>query len=159
MSTQSADVLMDLTDAIAQAVAEWKGLPKGAAVEVPEDATAELNDQQLRSLRVWVLDASEVIHQVDGEMVEDLEVLIVCQQKLDKRAEAAPLQTQVRALSAVAGGLARLFVGAVLDCGRDAMGAAACVAIERKRARDHQDLVGHGKYYAEILTHWRRGAD
>lgn len=143
-----ADPLMDMADGLVAALnaefaAEFTAVWK-------DDALANLSDEALRSTTVWVVDEAESLSTDEGHVpLEEFGLLVIVQRKLVPTDDKPAL---CRTLSDLVARIARF-------CRRTQIAGAVCPNIARKPARDLGDYNKNDRFYAEILTTWRRVHD
>lgn len=146
------DKLMALADGLISALSEEEfSLPFTA--EWIDNPVLELADPELRTARVWVVDFAEREETVHGIPLEEYELLLVVQQKLDAKSDPS---SECRRLSALVSEIAQYCRSTPLIVDGDA---AVCVKIERERSRDFREYHEKLLFRAEVSTHWQKVAD
>lgn len=146
-----SDPLMEMVDGV---VASLITLPvcSGATIEWTDDALAELADENLLTTRIWVVDASERLPDAaesHGVAVEEFGVLLIVQRKF---AAGDDKPTKTRELLGIVSAIVR-------HCRKTTIHDATCVRAVRESSRNLKDHNQNDRFYAEILTTWRRELD
>jgi hypothetical protein len=149
---ETTDKLMAIADGLVAALGEREfSLPFTA--EWIDNPIVELADPELRTARVWVVDFAEREETVHGIPLEEFELLLVIQQKLDAKENTAE---QCRKLSGLVSELAAFCRNTGIAVNGEE---AVCVKIERERARDFKEYHEKLLFRAEVSTHWQKVSD
>ena len=146
-----SDPLMEIVDSLVQTLTAT--LAEGevsAKVEWPDTPVEELADSDLKTLLIQVHDFAEDLHTDEGIPLESFQVLVTVQKLFVKTISRA---AQVRTLNTLTSTLARVLRHCTPAAGDEQ---AICFRVERHRARDLATNATAGRYYAELLTHWKR---
>jgi hypothetical protein len=146
------DKLLILADGLVQALTQEEfSLPFTA--EWIDNPVVELTDPELVEPRVWVVDFAEKQETVHGIPLEEYELLLVIQKRIQPAEDA---KTTCRALS----GLVSEIVAFCRKTGIAVEGEeAVCVKIERERSRDFKEYLEKNLFRAELSTHWHKVSD
>ena len=147
-----ADHLLDLTDGLVSLL-NAATFSQSIDAEWQDDPTIELDDAALKSPVVWVIDYAFSQLTRNGVPIEEYELIVVVQKKLDAKTDG---KTQCRALSGLVNQL-ELFCRTtpIVFDGE----AAVCFGTKRETARDFGEYVTNGKFDAEFSAFYRRVAD
>jgi hypothetical protein len=156
------DPLMAIVDDLVADLA-----PKFAAVTIagttypitiawPHTPCEDLDRDELRSPRLWVIDASDMsVPQPGGSHANDYGVLFVLQMAIPRVGDE---ETIHRALSSVMADLKELLRPLDPDSTYAIdlpTGSVFCLKAERSAAKNHDDWRHRRVYYAELMTTWR----
>jgi hypothetical protein len=144
--------LMSLADALVTALGE-ASLSVAFDAAWTDDALADLADDTFDKAQVWVVDFAESLLPASdsqhGVPIEDLELLLVIQQRFAPGADRA---AKCKALGHLASEIARFCRATVVED-------ATCVKTVRKPARDLKLYHETGMFRSELLTTWHRAQD
>lgn len=146
------DALLDLADDLVEALDD---LAASLDEDEPPFVAAWSADPYLEladgpATKLWVVDHAVRSLTEGGVPIEEYELLLVLQRRLD-----ADDAEGCRTMAALAGAIADFCRGLELDPDNQGNGA-VCVRCERQQARDFESLHERGLFRAAILTTWRR---
>lgn len=156
---------MQLVDELIERVAEQfasvtiAGTTYAIMVEWPHTPKEDLKAEDLRTPRLWVIDASDVSESLPGGIAaDDFGVLFVLQMAIPRAGLEAVTH---RALSAVMAELKAYLRPAdpdtpfIVELDDDDGDSVFCLKAERRAGKNLGDWIDKRIYYSELLTTWR----
>jgi hypothetical protein len=133
----------------------FSGTIANVAVEWTDNPTVDLSDAAITTPLVWVLDWGETLVAERGEEYEEYQILIIVQMKIPDVASQASVE---RVMAGLVHDIARYLRPweSSFGVGIDDTEAAECIRVERKAAKNLDEWHAHRRYFAEVLTVWRR---
>jgi hypothetical protein len=154
------DLLIALADALSTAIVAqfpsfaFAGNTLPVAAEWTVDANVDLKDGQITAPLIWVLDGAESAGSENHLPFEEFQLLVIVQMKIPADCDTAAFARAMSALTAsIRKWLRNCETALTLAVGDEAF---PCLKAIRPVARNHDEWHHNGRFYSEILTHWRR---